>query len=354
VHQHFMLVPVFTVAENVILGFEPTGKGGIINLKEARRRVREISDKFGFNIDPDALVGDLPVGSQQRVEIIKALSRDAKILILDEPTAVLTPQEADQLFITLQRLAGEGCAVIYISHRLEEVKRLCHNVTILRHGKVVANVDPAQETASSLAKLMVGGDIHVVRATSRDVPPQPVVSPLCICRKAKRASAEATRKSQAVRISHPPPTASPSTAAITGQGKSVSWASAALITRFSRSPAALSGCPDSSFKSPPDTNDPFAPAMMRTRIASLWFAAVTQSAKASWAAQLRAFLASGRFTRNSAIPSARTSSSTSLFIGSTIAEIRARRICARIETSDIRPSASNEAILLRFIVTGSR
>src|SRR5699024_10507343 len=118
VHQHFMLVPVFTVAENVILGFEPTGKSGIINLKEARRRGKEISDKFGFNIDPDALVEDLPVGSQQRVEIIKALSRDAKILILDEPTAVLTPQETDELIEIMRQLKDNGTTIVFITHKL--------------------------------------------------------------------------------------------------------------------------------------------------------------------------------------------------------------------------------------------
>ena len=113
------------------------------------------------------MVADLSVGERQRIEIVRCLLQEPRLLIMDEPTAVLTPQEADQLFRTLARLAREGCAVLYISHRLEEVKRICHNATILRHGKVVANVDPDMETAASLARLMVGGDIHIVKSARR-------------------------------------------------------------------------------------------------------------------------------------------------------------------------------------------
>jgi simple sugar transport system ATP-binding protein len=130
-------------------------------------RIASVSRDYGLPLPPTAVVADLSVGERQRIEIVRCLLQEPKLLIMDEPTAVLTPQEANQLFVTLQRLASEGCAVIYISHRLEEVKRLCHNATILRHGKVVANVDPTQETAASLARLMVGGDIHVVRAAER-------------------------------------------------------------------------------------------------------------------------------------------------------------------------------------------
>src|SRR5204863_9069063 len=118
-----------------------------------------------------ATVADLSVGERQRIEILRCLMQEPKLLILDEPTAVLTPQEADLLFLTLRLLASEGCSVLYISHRLEEVKRLCHWATILRHGKIVGNVDPRQETAASLARLMVGADIHIVRpakANKRD------------------------------------------------------------------------------------------------------------------------------------------------------------------------------------------
>ena len=122
VHQHFMLIPVFTVAENVILGNEPTGRFGSLDLHEARKRVREISDRFGFNVDPDAIVEELPVGVQQRVEIIKALVRDAKVLVLDEPTAVLTPQETDELMSIMRQLAKEGTSIVFITHKLREVK----------------------------------------------------------------------------------------------------------------------------------------------------------------------------------------------------------------------------------------
>lgn len=160
VHQHFMLVPVFTVAENVILGFEPTGKGGIINLKEARKRVREISDRFGFNIDPDTLVEDLPVGAQQRVEIIKALSRDAKILILDEPTAVLTPQETDELIGIMRQLKESGTSIVFITHKLREVKAVADKITVIRRGKIVGSEDPsASET--ELASAMVGRSVNL-------------------------------------------------------------------------------------------------------------------------------------------------------------------------------------------------
>jgi len=118
VHQHFMLVPVFTVAENVMLGAEPVRTGGLLDLETARRRVREISEKFGFDVDPDAVVEDLPVGVQQRVEIIKALVRDARVLILDEPTAVLTPQETDELIEIMRQLKANGTSIVFITHKL--------------------------------------------------------------------------------------------------------------------------------------------------------------------------------------------------------------------------------------------
>jgi simple sugar transport system ATP-binding protein len=128
------------------------------------KRIASVSKEYGLPLDPSATVGDLSVGERQRIEIVRCLLQEPKLLIMDEPTAVLTPQEANQLFIVLERLAREGCAILYISHRLEEVKRLCHDATILRHGKVVANIDPRKETAASLAKLMVGGDVHRVHA----------------------------------------------------------------------------------------------------------------------------------------------------------------------------------------------
>ncbi|MFN0193419.1 MAG: ABC transporter ATP-binding protein [Aestuariivirga sp.] len=157
VFQHFSLFEALTVAENIALAMP-----GDFDMQSLSQKIVTVSKDYGLPLEPTASVGDLSVGERQRIEIVRCLLQEPKLLIMDEPTAVLTPQEAEQLFKVLTRLAGEGCAVIYISHRLEEVKNLCHNATILRHGKVVANVDPTKETAASLAKLMVGGDIHVV------------------------------------------------------------------------------------------------------------------------------------------------------------------------------------------------
>lgn len=160
VHQHFMLIPVFTVAENVALGNEPTGALGVLDLGEARRRVREISDRFGFNVDPDALVEDLPVGIQQRVEIIKALSRDAKVLVLDEPTAVLTPQETDELMQIMRELASSGTSIVFITHKLREVRAVANRITVIRLGKVVGSADPSASTGE-LASMMVGREVDL-------------------------------------------------------------------------------------------------------------------------------------------------------------------------------------------------
>ncbi len=160
VHQHFMLIPVFTVAENVALGNEPTGVLGTFNLSEARKRVVEISNRFGFNVDPDALVEDLPVGVQQRVEIIKALSRDAKVLVLDEPTAVLTPQETDELMAIMRQLAKAGTSIVFITHKLREVKAVADKITVIRLGKVVGDASPEAST-SELASMMVGRDVDL-------------------------------------------------------------------------------------------------------------------------------------------------------------------------------------------------
>lgn len=161
VHQHFMLIPVFTVAENVILGFEPTRAGGLLDLRTARKRVRELSERFGFNIDPDAVVGDLSVGAQQRVEIIKALSHDARVLVLDEPTAVLTPQETDELMEIMRQLAAEGTSIVFITHKLREVKAVADTITVIRHGKVVGEASP-EASAAELATMMVGHAIDLV------------------------------------------------------------------------------------------------------------------------------------------------------------------------------------------------
>jgi simple sugar transport system ATP-binding protein len=160
VHQHFMLIPVFTVAENVVLGHEPTKKLGRLDLDAARKLVREISDRFGFEIDPDARVENLPVGAQQRVEIIKALARNAKALVLDEPTAVLTPQETDELMEIMKGLAKSGTSIIFITHKLREVQSVADRITVIRQGKVVATPSP-KSSASELASLMVGREVEL-------------------------------------------------------------------------------------------------------------------------------------------------------------------------------------------------
>jgi simple sugar transport system ATP-binding protein len=158
VHQHFMLIPVFTVAENVALGHEPTKRGGVLDLDAARALVRKISDRFGFDVDPDAIVEDLPVGVQQRVEIIKSLARDAKVLVLDEPTAVLTPQETEELMEIMRGLAKSGTSIVFITHKLREVKAVADKITVIRQGRVVGEAKPSTETAE-LASMMVGRDV---------------------------------------------------------------------------------------------------------------------------------------------------------------------------------------------------
>jgi simple sugar transport system ATP-binding protein len=160
VHQHFMLIPVFTVAENVMLGHEQTRSGGRLDLEAARARVREIAARFGFHVDPDALVEDLPVGVQQRVEIIKALSRDANVLIFDEPTAVLTPQETDELMAIMRQLRDGGAAIVFITHKLREVREVADRITVVRLGKVVGEASPTA-TNAELASLMVGRSVEL-------------------------------------------------------------------------------------------------------------------------------------------------------------------------------------------------
>lgn len=161
VHQHFMLIPVFTVAENVALGHEPTKKLGVLDIEAARALVRKISDRFGFDVDPDALVEDLPVGVQQRVEIIKSLARDAKVLVLDEPTAVLTPQETDELMEIMRGLAKSGTSIVFITHKLREVKAVADKITVIRQGRVVGEAKPTAET-KDLASMMVGRDVGLI------------------------------------------------------------------------------------------------------------------------------------------------------------------------------------------------
>ncbi|WP_111718604.1 ABC transporter ATP-binding protein [Homoserinimonas sp. OAct 916] len=161
VHQHFMLIPVFTVAENVMLGHEETTFGGRLNMTATRKTVRELSDRFGFDLDPDALVEDLPVGVQQRVEIIKALSKNAQVLVFDEPTAVLTPQETDELMLIMKQLRDAGTAIVFITHKLREVREVADRITVIRLGKVVGEAEPTA-TNEELASLMVGRAVDLM------------------------------------------------------------------------------------------------------------------------------------------------------------------------------------------------
>jgi len=161
VHQHFMLVPVFTVAENVVLGVEPTGKFGKLNIDEARRMVREISDKYNLDLDPDAVIEDLPVGVQQRVEIVKVLLRDAKVVVFDEPTAVLTPSEIIEFFEIVKTLVSAGRGVVFITHKLKESLNIADRIAVLRRGKVVGEADPKSATESQIAEMMVGRPVQL-------------------------------------------------------------------------------------------------------------------------------------------------------------------------------------------------
>jgi simple sugar transport system ATP-binding protein len=156
VHQHFMLVPVFTVAENVVLGMEPVRFRGFLDRRKARSDIRRLSASFGLPVEPDALVEELPVGVQQRVEIIKALVRGARLLILDEPTAVLTPQESAELFTVMRSLRAEGHSVLFITHKLGEVLEVSDRITVMRQGKVVGTMTPAETSEAALATMMVG------------------------------------------------------------------------------------------------------------------------------------------------------------------------------------------------------
>jgi general nucleoside transport system ATP-binding protein len=155
VHQHFMLVPVFTVADNVTLGREQTGLPGILSRRKARALVRELSERYGLRVDPDAKVADISVGVEQRVEILKALLNDADLLILDEPTAVLTPQEIDELFAIMRQLRDDGKSIVFITHKLKEVQEIADRITVIRRGKVIDTVAPTAGE-SRLAELMVG------------------------------------------------------------------------------------------------------------------------------------------------------------------------------------------------------
>lgn len=170
VHQHFMLVPVLTVTENVMLGVESIKNGIFLDRAAAAQRIREISRQYGLEVDPDAPVKTLPVGIQQRVEIIKLLYRQADILILDEPTAVLTPQEAEELFKVIRSLTDQGKSVIFITHKLREVMAIADRITVLRNGRVVGTTTPSQTTEEQLASMMVGREV-LLRVNKRPASP---------------------------------------------------------------------------------------------------------------------------------------------------------------------------------------
>ena len=175
VHQHFMLVPVMTVAENLVLGAEPRN-GPLLDYKAAAARVRELSQQFGLAVDPDAKVEDIGVGTQQRVEILRALFRGAKVLVLDEPTAVLTAQEAQDLFGVLRTLTAAGTSVVFISHKLNEVLDIADRVTVLRRGEKIDTVSTEGATERSLATLMVGRDVLLRVEKADRAPGEPLLS----------------------------------------------------------------------------------------------------------------------------------------------------------------------------------
>jgi simple sugar transport system ATP-binding protein len=175
VHQHFMLVPVFTVAENIVLGDESMRGPLFLDRREADRRIVELGRRFGFEINPDAKVGSLSVGWQQRVEILKALYREARILVLDEPTAVLTPQETEEIFAVLRRLADAGHSIIFISHKLYEVLEIADRITVIRRGRVVGERSPSETSEEDLAELMVGREVSLTVDRGESHPTEPVL-----------------------------------------------------------------------------------------------------------------------------------------------------------------------------------
>ncbi|TPW15682.1 MAG: putative nucleoside ABC transporter ATP-binding protein [Acidimicrobiaceae bacterium] len=169
VHQHFMLAEQLTVLESVILGSEPTLKGGRIDFAEAKGHLREVSEAYGLEVNPDELIETLEVGERQRVEIIKVLYRGAKILILDEPTAVLVPQEVEELFRNMRELKASGTTILFIDHKLDEVLAIADTITVLRQGRSVATVKPSDVTAHDLAELMVGSELPTPATTESTV-----------------------------------------------------------------------------------------------------------------------------------------------------------------------------------------
>src|SRR5205823_8014577 len=175
VHQHFMLIPVMSVAENIVLATEPRHGAVLLDYDAARKRVRELSERFGLLVDPDARVDRITVGQQQRVEILKALYRGAEILILDEPTAVLTPQEATELFEIIRGLQAQGKSLIFISHKLKEVVEIADRITVLRRGRKVETISREGATETGLARMMVGREVLLRVEKKPAAPGQPLL-----------------------------------------------------------------------------------------------------------------------------------------------------------------------------------
>ncbi len=175
VHQHFMLVPVLSVSDNILLGEEPMAGPVFIDRAGSRRRIRELGTSFGWEVDPDQRVGSLSVGWQQRIEILKALYRNARILVLDEPTAVLTPQETKEIFTVLRKLRAEGYAIIFITHKLYEVLEVADRITVIRRGRVVGSRKPSETDEDDLAELMVGREVNLTVDRGTSHPAEPVL-----------------------------------------------------------------------------------------------------------------------------------------------------------------------------------
>lgn len=175
VHQHFMLVPVFTVTENVMLGDEDVRYGQVLDRKGSSAKIRQISEQYNLEVDPNAYIRDLPVGVQQRVEIIKLLYREAEILILDEPTAVLTPQETEGLFRIMRSLVERGKSIIFITHKLKEVVEIADRITVIRRGKVIGSTTPAEADDRKLAEMMVGRAVRLEVEKTEAKPGEPVL-----------------------------------------------------------------------------------------------------------------------------------------------------------------------------------
>ena len=187
VHQHFKLVEVFSVLDNIILGVEPASKGlGVLQKAQARQKVVELSERYGLKVDPDAMIEDITVGMQQRTEILKMLYRDNEVLIFDEPTAVLTPQEIDELMKIMKGLTAEGKSILFITHKLDEIMAVADRCTVLRKGKYIGTVDVADTTKEALSEMMVGRKVQLVMDKTPAQPGESVLSVQNLTVKSKR------------------------------------------------------------------------------------------------------------------------------------------------------------------------